>query len=130
LFVSIVANPNTERVTMSITSSPEMPHPLDEAFRKFEKDTGWQLSREAKIILKEGYNAVGADKLGLGIYRRADQRSGALKKLVDLMPQFLERVRSKAADRREGSDQVIGGVFVLQNIRMWKEEFNCSCWPV
>ncbi len=43
----------------------EIPHPLETIFRSFEKRTGWRISPQARIILQEGYNAVGTDTLGL-----------------------------------------------------------------
>ncbi len=110
----------------------EIPHPLETIFRSFEKRTGWRISPQARIILQEGYNAVGTDTLGLGIFAQPSLRSAASEKVVELMPTFLETVRSKAETREksETKNRMIGGVFILQNTDAWRLLFGCTCWPM
>lgn len=42
------------------------PDPLEPIFQRFEKASGWNLSPQARTILKEGLIAVHTDTLGLG----------------------------------------------------------------
>jgi hypothetical protein len=107
------------------------PHPLEQIFLDFEKKTGWKLSPQARIILKEGYNSVDIDTLGLGDYSEPHLRSNASKKVIELMPGFLEFLQKKGANRKsEEHGKVIGGVFVLQNAGQWRVMFGCTCWPI
>ena len=116
-------------MTMMVAS--DEPHPLEETFRTFEKNTGWMLSRQAKIILREGYEAIAVDTLGLGDFADPDLRPAALDKAMQLMPKFLDLLKSKAEQRpKEIKEKVIGGVFVLQNTEAWKFLFGCTCWPI
>ena len=116
-------------MTMMIDS--DSPHPLEQIFQNFEKNSGWRLSPQAKIILQEGYEAVGVDTLGLGDYAEPHLRPDALKKVMGSLPKFLDILKSKAEKRPdEIKEKVIGGVFVLQNTDAWKLLFGCTCWPV
>jgi hypothetical protein len=116
-------------VTMTPDSVAQ--HPLDPIFEKFEKDTGWTLSPQAKNILREGYASVEIDTLGLGDFAQSHLRSVAIATVLNKMPKFLEALKHRAKNREDNTDkQVIGGVFVLQNTGEWKSLFNCTCWPV
>src|SRR6266446_8826690 len=98
-------------MTMMIDS--DSPHPLEQIFQNFEKNSGWRLSPQAKIILQEGYEAVGVDTLGLGDYAEPHLRPDALKKVMGSLPKFLDILKSKAEKRPdEIKEKVIGGVFV------------------
>jgi hypothetical protein len=116
---------------MTMVFDPAPPHALEEIFEDFEKSTGWRLSAQARVILEQGYDAVGSDTLGLGGYAHPSLRPDALAKVIELMPRFLAILGSKAATReKEIGDRVIGGVFVLQNTDEWKAMFGCTCWPI
>lgn len=46
--------------------------------------------------------------------------------------EFLFDLARKAdkRDKVETSKRTIGGVFVLQNMRLWESLSACTCWPV
>ena len=108
------------------------PHPLDRIFLDFEKQSGWTLSQQAKNILKEGLEAVHVDTLGLGNFAVAADRAPIVHRVIDALPAFLFDLASKAdkRDKVETSKRTIGGVFVLQNMRLWESLSGCTCWPV
>lgn len=108
------------------------PHPLDSIFLDFEKKSGWTLSQQAKNILKEGLEAVHVDTLGLGDFAVAVDRAPIVHRVIDALPEFLFDLARKAdkRDKVETSKRTIGGVFVLQNMRLWESLSGCTCWPV
>lgn len=114
-----------------MTMISDLPDPLEQVFQSFERDSGWRLSPQARIILRAGYEALGVDALGLGDYAQPHLRPNASKRAMQAMPKFLEILRLKAEKRlNEIDDKVIGGVFVLQNADEWKPLFGCTCWPI
>lgn len=106
--------------------------PLEPIFQFFEKQSGWNLSSQARTILKEGLASVSIDTLGLGPLADANARAGAAANVVRLMPDFLHQLKKRAETREkfEKIQKTIGGVFVLQNIGLWQSLFGCTCWPV
>ena len=109
------------------------PDPLEPIFRNFEKSSGWNLSPQARTILKEGLISVHADTLGLGVFAGAiEGRAFAADSVVKLMPEFLKHLkeRAEAREKHEKVQKTIGGVFVLQNVGLWQGLFGCTCWPV
>jgi hypothetical protein len=117
---------------MPATVDANSPHPLDPIFNDFEIRSGWQLSSQAKAILREGFNSLLVDVLGLGNLGQPASRPGAVVTALNSMPTFLDTLKSKAEVRgsKETKDKVIGGVFVLQNTNEWKSLFDCTCWPI
>jgi hypothetical protein len=108
------------------------PDPLEPIFQSFEKSSGWNLSPQARTILKEGLASVHTDTLGLGDFAATDDRDPAVDRVVKKMPEFLQDLRKRAETREkvETVQKTIGGVFVLQNIGLWQGLFGCTCWPV
>jgi hypothetical protein len=115
-----------------MTMMESAPDPLEPIFRSFEKATGWTLSRQARTILKAGLESVEVDTLGMGPIAEAKAQVGAAGNVVRLMPVFLQQLQKRAETREktETAQKTIGGVFVLQNIGLWKQVFGCTCWPV
>jgi hypothetical protein len=108
------------------------PDPLEPIFQSFEKTSGWNLSPQARTILKEGLISVHTDTLGLGPLSAVEGRDFAAASVVKLMPDFLQHLRKRAETREKAEtvQKTIGGVFVLQNIGLWQSLFGCTCWPV
>lgn len=108
------------------------PNPLDSIFQDFEKKSGWTLSPQTKTILKEDLEAVHVDMLGLGDFAVAVDRAPIVHRVIDVLPEFLFDLARKAdkRDKVETSKRTIGGVFVLQNMRLWESLSGCTCWPV
>ncbi|RQH12673.1 hypothetical protein [Bradyrhizobium sp. RP6] len=108
------------------------PDPLEPIFQSFEKRSGWKVSPQARIILKEGLIAARTDMLGLGDFATVVDRDPVADRIIKKMPKFLDDLQ-KEADSREKAEKVqktIGGVFVLQNMGRWQSLFGCTCWPV
>jgi hypothetical protein len=48
---------------------------------------------------------------------------------VSKLPAFLD-ILEKEAEKQPHDEKVIGGIFVLQHAKAWKQLFGCSCWPI
>ncbi|QQO23833.1 hypothetical protein JJB98_30130 [Bradyrhizobium diazoefficiens] len=105
---------------------------LDPIFVNFEKQSQWRLSLPAKVIIQQGFISIEMDDLGMGEYAGGRNRDQAIVDALSELPNFLKYLEAMASNRpnTEQSSKIIGGIFVLQHAKKWKDLFKCPCWPV
>lgn len=108
---------------------------LELIFAEFSSQYNWQLSLPAKIIIAQGLTSMTTDQLGMQGLQNLQQRYNLINYAVTMLPIFLASV-ANAADIQmrnyphlDNTDRVIGGVFILQHMQLWKHLLMCSCWP-
>lgn len=105
---------------------------VDDVIDRFQRDTSWTVSAEARTIIASAMRAIMVDDIGLGDCtdpsNRRELHDGAMRNLRS----FLDRTAGHAELQRarfRNDSRVIGGVVVLQNMQAWRSLMDCGCWP-
>lgn len=122
------------------TSGPS--GPINRIIERFERDSSWTLSPQAKTIIICAFESIYIDRYGLG--RRVDpgRRDILYLRAEKSLPDFLNLL-SRRAERQLFSfsstsaieptsiekEKEIGGVLLLQNMQVWQQYMRCGCWP-
>jgi hypothetical protein len=114
-----------------MTANSSIGEQLDLAFSTFEQETDWRLSLPAKVIIQQGFISIEMDRLGMGAYAPASDRALAVRTAMQKLPSFLDALKKEAENRPddEKASKNIGGIFVLQHAKSWRDLFGCPCWP-
>ena len=109
---------------------------IEEIFRTFEAKGEWRISLPAKVIIQQGFISLFVDTLGMGEIVEPRQRVRAIGKALDTLPTFLDHLvqvaqplRAKGNENKLPNTNLIGGILVLQYIKVWANQFGCTCWP-
>lgn len=105
---------------------------FDDVIDRFERETVWTVSSEARTIIASAMRAIMVDDIGLGARTGQSDRRELQEGAIEKLRKFLDRTASHAERQRtrfRNESRVIGGVVVLQNMQAWRSLMDCGCWP-